>query len=115
MPELADRHCVPILHYRKSAALAAVRSCHLLVRREHAARGADAGRTDSSGPLGCSGNVTEGQDILLAQQADLLSFLSEAFLCHKRTLAKPPAVFNHNSVLPKVKCLTQEDIGDISS
>lgn len=53
MPELADRHCVPILHYRKSAALAAVRSCHLLVRREHAARGADAGRTDSSGPLGC--------------------------------------------------------------
>lgn len=60
------------------------------------------------------GNVTEGQDILLAQRADLLSFLSEAFLCRKRTLAKPPAVFNHNPVLPKVKCLTQEDIGNIS-
>lgn len=115
MPELADRHCVP---HPSLQEVGCARSGALLPSAGSTWTRSSGCRRRADRQLRTtwlSGNVTEGQDILLAQQADLLSFLSEAFLCHKRTLAKPPAVFNHNSVLPKVKCLTQEDIGDISS
>ncbi len=110
MPELAVRHCAHILQYRKSAALRAVHSCHLLVWCEHAALWADAWQTDSSWPLGCS---------QMLEKVRTSSWLSKQICCsfsprHKHTLTNPPAVFSHNPVLPKVKCLTQGDIGSIS-
>lgn len=87
MPELAVRHSAHIPQHRKSAALGAVRSCHLLVGRERPARRAADWQLLTARLLG---NAREGQDILLARQADLLQFLSEAFLSHKATCCIQP-------------------------
>lgn len=109
---------------RKSAPTRAVHSCHLLGWCECAAHRTDTWQTDRSWPLGCAQNVRKGQDILLARLSDLLQLLSKGFLSlshtqhthmHAHTThTNPPALINHYVVQPKVKCLSQGDIGNIS-